>query len=124
MCFDHVPVVWSLTVVVGVWFFFVCFCFPCAALVLPHADQVLKSSVQPYISSILEALMEPVSQGFSEVREVLFRELVEISMNTVNEGGREALGKVRGDTTWRNGYTILYFPLHHHAFQSVSIDSI
>ncbi|XP_053504336.1 protein Niban 2a [Ictalurus furcatus] len=63
------------------------------ALVLAHADQVLKSSVQPYISSILEALMEPVSQGFSEVREVLFRELVEISMNTVNEGGREALGK-------------------------------
>ncbi|KAF4077056.1 hypothetical protein AMELA_G00203690 [Ameiurus melas] len=63
------------------------------ALVLAHADQVLKSSVQPYINSILEALMEPVSQGFSEVREVLFRELVEIGMNTVNEGGREALGK-------------------------------
>ncbi|MCI4386893.1 hypothetical protein PGIGA_G00067960 [Pangasianodon gigas] len=63
------------------------------ALVLAHAEQVLKSNVQPYITSILEALMEPVSQGFSEVREVLFRELVEISKNTVNDGGREALGK-------------------------------
>ncbi|XP_060791539.1 protein Niban 2a isoform X2 [Neoarius graeffei] len=63
------------------------------ALVLARAEQVLKSNVQPYITSILEALMEPVSQGFSEVREVLFRELVEISKNTVNDGGKEALGK-------------------------------
>lgn len=71
------------------------FLFTCAALVLARAEQVLKSNVQPYITSILEALMEPVSQGFSEVREVLFRELVEISKNTVNDGGKEALGKVR-----------------------------
>ncbi|KAG7320860.1 hypothetical protein KOW79_015275 [Hemibagrus wyckioides] len=63
------------------------------ALVLPHAEQVLKSNVQPYIPSILEALMEPVGQGFSEVREVLFGELVEISKNTVNDGSKETLGK-------------------------------
>lgn len=71
------------------------FLFTLAALVLPGAEQVLGSNVQPYITSILEALMEPVGQGFSEVREVLSRELVEISKNTVNDGGREVLGKVR-----------------------------
>ncbi|KAK2827600.1 hypothetical protein Q7C36_018526 [Tachysurus vachellii] len=63
------------------------------ALVLADAEQVLKSNVQPYITSILEALMDPVGQGFSEVRDVLFRELVEISKNTVNDRSKEALGK-------------------------------
>lgn len=71
------------------------FLFPCTALVLPCAEEVLKHNVQPYITSILEALMDPVGQGFSEVREVLFRELVEIGKNAVNDGGREGLGKVR-----------------------------
>lgn len=85
MRFANVTVVWSLMVV---------FSFLRAAVVLARAEQVLKSNVQPYISSILEALMEPVSQGFSEVREVLLRELVEIGKNTVNDGDGDALGKV------------------------------
>ncbi|KAF7696765.1 protein Niban 2a [Silurus meridionalis] len=63
------------------------------ARVLARAEQVLRSNVQPYITSILEALMYPVSQGFSEVREVFSRELEEISKNTVNDGGKEVLGK-------------------------------
>uniref|UniRef100_A0A8C4F116 Niban apoptosis regulator 2a n=1 Tax=Dicentrarchus labrax TaxID=13489 RepID=A0A8C4F116_DICLA len=63
------------------------------ALVLPKAEQLLRNSVQPYISSILEALMEPTSRGFSEVREVFFRELVEISKNSLNGGGKEKLGE-------------------------------
>ncbi|XP_073334370.1 protein Niban 2a isoform X2 [Pagrus major] len=62
------------------------------ALVLPKADQLLRTSVQPYISSILEALMEPTSRGFSEVRDIFFRELVEISKNSLNGGGKEKLG--------------------------------
>ncbi|XP_072518478.1 protein Niban 2a [Salminus brasiliensis] len=62
-------------------------------LVHSRAEQLLRSNVQPYITSILEALMEPVSRGFSEVREVLFREMVEVSKNTLNDGGKEALGK-------------------------------
>lgn len=70
--------------------------FPCwpAALVLPKANQFLQTSVQPYISSILEALMEPTSRGFSEVRDVFFRELVEISKNSVNGEGKEKLTDV------------------------------
>nr|XP_046230708.1 protein Niban 2a [Scatophagus argus]XP_046230709.1 protein Niban 2a [Scatophagus argus] len=62
------------------------------AMVLPKAEQLLRSSVQPYISSILEALMEPTSRGFSEVRDVFFKELVEISKNSLNGGGKEKLG--------------------------------
>lgn len=67
---------------------------PSAAVVLPKAEQLLRSSVQPYISSILEALMEPTSRGFSEVRDVLFKEMVEISKNSLNGGGKEKLGEV------------------------------
>lgn len=63
-------------------------------MVLPKAEQLLRSSVQPYISSILEALMEPTSRGFSEVRDVFFKELVEISKNSLNGGGKEKLGEV------------------------------
>ncbi|XP_071765779.2 protein Niban 2a [Centroberyx gerrardi] len=63
------------------------------ALVLPKAEQLLRGSVQPYLSSILEALMEPTSRGFSEVRDVFFREMVEISKNSLNGGGKDKLGE-------------------------------
>ncbi|XP_068430208.1 protein Niban 2a [Clinocottus analis] len=62
------------------------------ALVMPKAEQLLRTNVQPYISSILEALMEPTSRGFSEVREVFFSELVEISKNSLNRDGKDKLG--------------------------------
>ncbi|KAM9518125.1 protein Niban 2a [Salvelinus alpinus] len=63
------------------------------ALVLPRAEQLLRVSVQPFLSSILEALMEPTSRGFSEVRDVFFRELVEVSKNTLNGGGKDKLAE-------------------------------
>ncbi|KAM9820788.1 protein Niban 2a [Neosynchiropus ocellatus] len=63
------------------------------ALVLPKAEQLLRTNVQPYIGSILEALMEPTSRGFAEVRDVFFRELVEMSKNSLNGGGPEKLGE-------------------------------
>uniref|UniRef100_A0A3Q3AUG6 Niban apoptosis regulator 2a n=1 Tax=Kryptolebias marmoratus TaxID=37003 RepID=A0A3Q3AUG6_KRYMA len=63
------------------------------ALVSPRSDELLQTSVQPYIGSILDALMEPTSRGFSEVRDVFFKELVEISKNSLNGGGREKLGE-------------------------------
>ncbi|XP_048838582.1 protein Niban 2b [Brienomyrus brachyistius] len=64
-----------------------------STLVMPKAEKLLKASIQPYINSILEALMEPTSRGFSEVREVFFRELVEMSKNTLNGGSKEKLGE-------------------------------
>ncbi|XP_071337949.1 protein Niban 2b [Trachinotus anak] len=63
------------------------------AVVLPKAEKLLKVSIQPYISSILEALMEPTSRGFSEVREVFFRELVDMSKNTLNDGTKETIAQ-------------------------------
>ncbi|KAM7416973.1 hypothetical protein PAMA_018855 [Pampus argenteus] len=63
------------------------------AVVLSKAEKLLKVSIQPYISSILEALMEPTSRGFSEVRDVFFRELVDMSKNTLNEGTKETVAQ-------------------------------
>ncbi|KAM9446552.1 protein Niban 2b [Clarias gariepinus] len=63
------------------------------ALVLPKAEKLLKVSIEPYISSILDALMEPTSRGFFEVRDVFFRELVDMSKNLLNGGNKEKLGE-------------------------------
>lgn len=63
------------------------------AVVLHKAEKLLKVSIQPYISSILDALMEPTSRGFSEVRDVFFRELVDMSKNTLNEGTKETVAQ-------------------------------
>ncbi|XP_041098524.1 protein Niban 2-like [Polyodon spathula] len=60
---------------------------------MPKAEKCVKNHVQPYISSILDALMSPTSRGFSEVREVFFREIVEMNKNVINEGGQEKLGE-------------------------------
>uniref|UniRef100_A0A3Q2D586 Niban apoptosis regulator 2b n=1 Tax=Cyprinodon variegatus TaxID=28743 RepID=A0A3Q2D586_CYPVA len=51
------------------------------AVVLPKAEKLLKVSIEPYISSILDALMEPTSRGFFEVRDVFFRELVDMNLS-------------------------------------------
>ncbi|KAJ8339439.1 hypothetical protein SKAU_G00362250 [Synaphobranchus kaupii] len=48
------------------------------SVVQPKVEQFLKVSVRPYISSILEALMKPTSQGFSE--EKLGEHMEKISM--------------------------------------------
>ncbi|XP_010123619.1 PREDICTED: niban-like protein 1, partial [Chlamydotis macqueenii] len=61
------------------------------AFVLPKAEICVRNHVQPYISSILEALMTPTSQGFAEVRDVFFKEVTDMNMNIVNEGGLEKL---------------------------------
>uniref|UniRef100_A0A8C7HRG2 Niban apoptosis regulator 2b n=1 Tax=Oncorhynchus kisutch TaxID=8019 RepID=A0A8C7HRG2_ONCKI len=63
------------------------------AVVLPKAEKLLTVSIQPYISSILEALMEPTSRGFSQVRDVFFRELVDLSKNTLNDATKEKVGE-------------------------------
>ncbi|MED6291788.1 Protein Niban 2, partial [Characodon lateralis] len=57
------------------------------------AEKLLKVSIQPYISSILDALMEPTSRGFFEVRDVFFRELVDMSKNTLNNATKETVAQ-------------------------------
>ncbi|XP_069465791.1 protein Niban 2-like [Ambystoma mexicanum] len=63
------------------------------ASVLPKAEICVRNHIQPYIPSILEALMLPTSQGFSEVRDLFFKEVTEMNMNVVNEGGTDKLGE-------------------------------
>ncbi|XP_073446954.1 protein Niban 2 [Dendrobates tinctorius] len=63
------------------------------AAVLPKAELCVRNHVQSHIPSILEALMVPTSQGFSEVRELVFTESTEMNKNLVNEGGRDKLGE-------------------------------
>lgn len=64
-------------------------------MVVPKAEKLLKVSIQPYIGSILDALMEPTSRGFAEVRELFFRELVDMSKNVINEGTKEMVAQVQ-----------------------------
>ncbi|XP_075040992.1 protein Niban 2-like [Mixophyes fleayi] len=68
-------------------------CNKIRAAVLPKAELCVRNHVQSHIPSILEALMVPTSQGFSEVRELLFNETTEMNKNLVNEGGWEKLGE-------------------------------
>ncbi|XP_063792490.1 protein Niban 2-like [Pseudophryne corroboree] len=63
------------------------------AAVLPKAELCVRNHVQSHIPSILEALMVPTSQGFTEVRELLFTEATEMNKNLVNEGGWDKLGE-------------------------------
>lgn len=66
-----------------------------AAFILPKAEVCVRNHVQPYIPSILEALMVPTSQGFTEVRDVFFKEVTDMNLNVINEGGIDKLGEVR-----------------------------
>lgn len=66
-----------------------------AASILPKAEVCVRNHVQPYIPSILEALMVPTSQGFTEVRDVFFKEVTDMNLNVINEGGIDKLGEVR-----------------------------
>ncbi|XP_078082747.1 protein Niban 2-like [Mustelus asterias] len=61
--------------------------------VMPKAEACVRNNVQPYISSILDALMGPTSRGFSEVRDLFFKEIVEMNKNVLNEGGQHKLGE-------------------------------
>ncbi|GCB76110.1 hypothetical protein scyTo_0019089 [Scyliorhinus torazame] len=61
--------------------------------VMPKAESCVRNRVQPYISSILDALMGPTSRGFSEVRDLFFKEIVEMNKNVLNEGSQHKLAE-------------------------------
>lgn len=71
-----------------------------SAFILPKAEVCVRNHVQPYIPSILEALMVPTSQGFTEVRDVFFKEVTDMNLNVINEGGIDKLGEVRPGGGW------------------------
>lgn len=42
--------------------------------------------------------MVPTSQGFTEVRDVFFKDVTDMNLNVINEGGIDKLGEVRVST--------------------------
>lgn len=60
------------------------------AMVAQPAESSCAESVQPFLASILEELMGPVSSGFSEVRSLFEKEVDELSQNfqTTKDGAR------------------------------------
>lgn len=71
----------------------------------------VRNHVQPYIPSILEALMVPTSQGFTEVRDVFFKEVTDMNLNVINEGGADKLGEVRTGP-WPRGRSVCWAWVH------------
>lgn len=50
-------------------------------MVAQPAEKTCGESVQPFLASILEELMGPVSSGFSEVRSLFEKEVDELSQS-------------------------------------------
>ncbi|XP_058528505.1 protein Niban 2 [Ochotona princeps] len=80
------------------------------AFILPKAEVCVRNHVQPYIPSILEALMVPTSQGFTEVRDVFFKEVTDMNLNVINEGGIDKLGEYMEKLS-----QLAYHPLKMHS---------
>ncbi|XP_010855271.1 PREDICTED: niban-like protein 1 [Bison bison bison] len=80
------------------------------ASILPKAEVCVRNHVQPYIPSILEALMVPTSQGFTEVRDVFFKEVTDMNLNVINEGGIDKLGEYMEKLS-----QLAYHPLKMHS---------
>lgn len=106
-CNSSGPVVWLCWFLACIWYhsrfwlivICLCVCFY-LVFVMPKAEACVRNKVQPCIPSILDALMGPTSGGFSEVRDLFFKEIVEINKNTLNEEGKQKLGEVRC-TCWQ-----------------------
>lgn len=72
------------------------FClFPISAMVAQPAERSCAENVQPFLASILEELMGPVSSGFSEVRSLFEKEVDELSQNFQTTKDSAQLKEVR-----------------------------
>ena len=64
-------------------------------MVAQPAERSCAESVQPFLASILEELMGPVSSGFSEVRSLFEKEVDELSQNFQTSKDSAQLKEVR-----------------------------
>lgn len=64
-------------------------------MVAQPAEKSCAESVQPFLASILEELMGPVSSGFSEVRSLFEKEVDELSQNFQTTKDSTQLKEVR-----------------------------
>lgn len=78
--------------------------FMCAAKVSEPAEKLCSESVQPYLGSVLEELMEPLSSGFQEGRR-LIEALMDKVCQEVLQGDNDQVKKVR----WSQVLLSMYF---------------
>lgn len=63
-------------------------------MVTEPAEKLCSESVRPHLDSVLEELMEPISSGFQEGRQ-LMESLMEEVCQSAQQGDQEAVRKVR-----------------------------
>lgn len=71
-----------------------CIDFRSVAVVTEPAEKLCSESVRPYLDSVLEELMEPISSGFQEGRQ-LMESLMDEVCQSVQQGDKEDAWKVR-----------------------------
>lgn len=69
--------------------------FLCAAKVSEPAEKLCSESVQPYLGSVLEELMEPISSGFQEGRQLSESLMDQVCQDVLLQDDNEQLKKVR-----------------------------
>ena len=67
--------------------------FPSAAKVSEPAEKLYSESVKPYLGFVLEELMEPISSGFQEGRQ-LSETLMDNVCQAAQQGDNEKVKKV------------------------------
>ena len=83
--------------------------FPTSAMVAQPAEKSCAESVQPFLGSILEELMGPVSSGFSELRSLFEKEVDELSQSFQTTKDSTQLKEVRYDRVYQMGTEGLWF---------------
>lgn len=78
--------------------------FMCAAKVSEPAEKLCSESVQPYLGSVLEELMEPLSSGFQEGRRLIDALMDEVCQGVLR-GDNDQVKKVR----WSQVLLSMYF---------------
>lgn len=71
-----------------------CIC-PTAASVLEPAEKFCSEGVQPYLASILEELMGPISSGFQEARLLIDNQMDQLCQDFQEGGVTDKLKQVR-----------------------------
>lgn len=64
------------------------------AVVTAPAEKLCSESVQPHLSSVLEELMDPISRGFQEGRQLIQTQMDEVC-RSAQQGDQEDVRKVR-----------------------------
>lgn len=68
--------------------------FPSSVKVSEPAEKLCSESVQPYLGSVLEELMEPISCGFQEGRQLSETMMDRVCQDVLLQGDKEKLKKV------------------------------